>query len=81
MKGMSASEHQRAEWIEAGFWERLSQLEGRHQRVQAAHDDARRGLERLPLDEGEQLRLAWSRYCEVIAELEQTTSEFELLHR
>jgi len=78
---MSASEHQRAEWVDPGFWERLSQLEGRHQRVQAAHDDARRGLERLPREGAEELRLAWSRYCEVIAELEQTTSEFESLHR
>jgi len=78
---VSASEHQRTEWLDAGFWDRLSRLEGRHQRVQAEHDDARRGLERLPLDQAEELRLAWRRYCEVIAELEQTTSEFESLGR
>jgi len=29
----------------------------------------------------EELRRAWRRYCEVIAELEETTAEFETLRR
>jgi hypothetical protein len=78
---MSASEHQRAEWLEPGFWERLDRLEGHHQRIQAEHDTARRGLERLTASESEELRSAWRRYCEVIAELDKTTAEFEALRR
>ena len=77
---MSVLEHPGAEGLDARFWERLFRLEGRHARAQAEHDDARRGLERVPLDEAEELRLAWCRYCEVIAELEQTTSVFESLN-
>ena len=78
---MSASERQRAEWLDPGFWERLDRLEVRHQRVQAEHDSARRGLERLTPKEIEELRRAWRRYCEVIAELEETTAAFEALRR
>ena len=78
---MSASQHQRAEWLDPGFWERLDRLEVRHQRVQAEHDSVRRGLERLTPNEMEELRRAWRRYCEVIAELEETTAEFETLRR
>jgi hypothetical protein len=78
---MSASELKRAEWLEPGFWERLDRLEGHHQRLQAAHDSARRGLERLSSHETDELRSAWRRYCEVIAELDQTTAEFESLRR
>ena len=65
---MSASDEQ---------WQRLQALEGRHQRIQSEHDDARRGLERLAAGDAAQLRAAWRRYCEVIAELDRTTSEFE----
>jgi hypothetical protein len=78
---MSASEHHRAEWLDASFWERLDRLERSHQRVQADHESARRGLERLTSSELEELRRAWSRYCEVIAELDQTTAEFETLRK
>jgi len=78
---MSASEHSQAEWLEPGFWERLDRLEGRHQRIQADHDSARRGLERLSPNDTEELRAAWRRYCEVIVELDQTTAEFEALRR
>ena len=78
---MNASQHQRAEWLDPGFWERLDRLEVRHQRVQAEHDSGRRGLERLTPNEMEELRRAWRRYCEVIAELEETTAEFETLRR
>jgi hypothetical protein len=65
---MSASEQQ---------WEKLRSLEDRHQRVQSEYDAARRGLERLAPGDAAQLCAAWRRYCEVIAELERTTSEFE----
>jgi len=78
---MNASQHQRAEWLDPGFWERLDRLEVRHQRVKAEHDSVRRGLERLTPNEMEELRRAWRRYCEVIAELEETTAEFETLRR
>jgi hypothetical protein len=80
-KGMSAAERQRAEWLETSFWERLDKLEGRHQRIQAEHDTARRGLERLTPSEMDELRRAWRRYCEVIAELDDTTAQFEALRR
>jgi hypothetical protein len=80
VKGMSASENQRAEGFDGSFWERLFRLEGR--RVRAKHDGGR-GLEGLPVakaaevDEAEELRRAWCRYSEVIAELEQPGSESE----
>jgi hypothetical protein len=76
---MSASEGQRAEWLDPGFWERLDRLEGCHQRVQSDHESARRGLERLTPRDSEELRRAWDHYCEVIAELDKTTAEFEKL--
>jgi hypothetical protein len=78
---MSASEEQRTAWVDAGFWERLDRLEGRHQQAQARHDSARRGLERLSPGEIEELHQAWSRYCEVIAELDESTAGFEALMR
>jgi|KBSMisStaDraftv2_1062788.scaffolds.fasta_scaffold193620_2 hypothetical protein len=37
---MSASEEQRAEWLDPAFWERLDRLDGRHQRIQSEHDSA-----------------------------------------
>ena len=76
---MSASEEQRAEWLGASFWERLDRLEVRHQRIQSEHEAVRRNLERVTAREADELRLAWRRYCEVIAELDETTSEFEAL--
>jgi hypothetical protein len=76
---MSASEPQRAEWVDPAFWERLDRLEGRHQRIQSEHDSARRSLERQMPREAEELLRAWVRYCEVIAELDETTAEFEAL--
>jgi hypothetical protein len=78
---MSASEKKQAEWLDASFWERLDRLEGRHGRAEAQHESARRGLERLSPGEVEELHRAWSRYCEVIAELDQSTAEFEALMR
>ena len=75
VRAMSASEEQRAEWLGSNFWDRLDRLEGRHQRVQSEHEAVRRNLDRVA--ETDELRHAWRRYCEVIAELEQTTAEFE----
>jgi len=76
---MSASEQRRAEWLDPNFWERLDLLEERHQRVQSEHNDARRGLERLSLQDRPALRQAWQHYCDVIAELDRTTAELETL--
>ena len=76
---MSASQVQRAEWLEPEFWERLDRLESRHQRIQTEHENARRGLDRVTPREAEELRNAWRRYCEVIDELDKTTAELEAL--
>lgn len=76
---MSASEEQRAEWLDPEFWERLDRLEIRHQKIQTEHESARRGLERVTPREAEELRTAWRRYCEVIDELDKTTAELEAL--
>jgi hypothetical protein len=76
---MSASEEQRAEWLGASFWERLDRLEVRHQRIQSEHETVRRNLERVTPREADELRHAWRRYCEVIAELDETSAEFEAL--
>jgi len=78
---MSAPQDLSAEWLDREFWERLERLEGRHQQIQSDHESARRGLERLTAHEADELRRAWHRYCEVIAELEKTTVEFEALRR
>lgn len=76
---MSAPEEQRSEWLDAHFWDRLDRLEGRHRRVQSEHELVRRGLERVNPEERAELRRAWRRYCEVIAELDATTAEMESL--
>ena len=76
---MSASEAQRAEWLDPRFWDRLDSLEGRHQRIQSEHEALRRGLERVTHEEAAELHAAWRRYCEVIAELDRTTAELEVL--
>jgi len=76
---MSASVEQGDQWLDPGFWERLDRLELRHKRAQSEHESALRGLSRLTPSEAEQLRQAWLRYCEVIAELDRATAEFESL--
>ena len=76
---MSASEELRAEWLGNSFWDRLDRLEVRHQRIQSEHEAVRRNLERVTPHEADELRKAWRRYCEVIAELDETTAEFEAL--
>jgi hypothetical protein len=76
---MSATGEQRAEWLGSQFWDRLDRLESHHQRIQSEHEIVRRNLERVTPREAEELRLAWRRYCEVIAELDKTTADFEAL--
>ena len=76
---MSAAESQRAEWLGATFWERLDLLVERHQRAEAEHERAARVLERLSTGEAQELRHAWRRYCEVIAELDDTSAAFATL--
>jgi hypothetical protein len=78
---MSASDVQRAEWLDLEFWNRLDQLEGRHQRAHSEHEAARRTLERMKPCEVEEVRRAWQRYCEVIASLDEATAAFEALRR
>jgi len=76
---MSASEQPR-EWLDAGFWEKLDRLESRRRRAHSQHECAQRDLERLKPNESAELRLAWDRYCEVIAELERAATDIETLH-
>jgi hypothetical protein len=76
---MSASESSRAEWLDNSFWERLDLLETRHQRLQAEHEVARRELENVSADSANELREVWNRYCAVIADLDSTTAELEVL--
>ena len=71
---MRASERQRAEWLDPGFWERLERLESWHRRVQWDHERAQRDLKRQPSAEAEESRQAWLRYCEVIAALDRATA-------
>ena len=76
---MSASEDQLTSWQDPHFLERLSSLEGRHQRIQSEHETVRRGLEGAKQLQTGDLRVAWRRYCEVIAELDQATADLEAL--
>ena len=76
---MSALERQRAEWLDAGFWERLERFESRHRRARSEHERAQRWMQRLPPDDAQELHEAWQRYCEVIAELDQASAEIESL--
>ncbi len=78
---MSAAESQRAAWLDKQFWDRLDRLESQHQRIQSEHEEVRRGLETVKREEAVELSRVWRRYCEVIAELDQTTAELEALRR
>lgn len=76
---MNAAAASCADWLDQQFFDRLEKLESHHQRIQSEHDAVRRGLERLNADEVAELKAAWHRYCEVIAELDHTTAEIEAL--
>jgi hypothetical protein len=76
---MSAVIETQTTWLNADFWELLDRLEGRHRRVQSEYDNARRQLERVDPKIGSEIQRAWTRYCEVIAELDRAAGELELL--
>jgi len=76
---MSASELRRAEWLDTPFWDRLDRLESHHRRLLSEHQRAQRDLARPGSLEPGELRQAWERYCEVIAELDRATAEIETL--
>lgn len=75
---MRASDQPRAEAPEAESWGRLDRLEARNERLQSQCEDVRRGLEQPSSDEVEEVQRAWRHYCEVIAELDQTSPQFEV---
>jgi hypothetical protein len=66
-------------WLDSRFWDDLDQLESRHQRIQIQHEGLRRDLEVATRHDAAELREVWKRYCDVIAELDRTTVEFENL--
>lgn len=68
-----------ARWNEDEFWERLVELESRHQDIQGEHELARRQLDRTTRKEIESLMAAWHSYRRVIAELEETSHALEQL--
>ena len=76
---MSASEDARAGWLAPPVWDELKRLEGRHRELQKEHDIARRRLDQVTAEEAGELRNAWRQYCEVIAELDDTTAALEHL--
>ena len=73
--------HERADQLERQFWDRLDRLESEHRRLQCEHESARRKLDRTDLRQTQEVRDAWRHYCEVIAELDRTTEEFDVLRR
>jgi hypothetical protein len=76
---MSAQAQTRAEWLDSKFWDRLDRLESQHRQVQSEHETVRRRLDRVDPSAAVEIREVWHRYCEVIAELDRTTGEFESL--
>ena len=76
---MSASGDPGADWLAPPLWDDLKRLEGRHRQLQRDHDLARRRLDQVTPDEADALRSAWRDYCDVIAELDETTAELEHL--
>jgi hypothetical protein len=78
---MSTSQEERDGRLDERFWDHLDRLESEHRRVQSEHDSARRRLDRADPREAQEVRDAWDSYCEVIAELDRTTREFDLLRR
>ena len=76
---MSASGDSHANWLGPTLWDDLKRLEGRHRELQREHDLARRRLDQVTREEADELRDAWRDYCEVIAELDETTAALEHL--
>lgn len=78
---MSAPQEDRAEWLDSKFWDRLDRLECQHRVVQLERESARRRLDRAGPGGSDEVRDVWQRYCDVIAELDRTTAEFDVLYR
>lgn len=76
---MSASGDPQADWLAPPLWDNLKRLESRHRELQREHDMARRRLDQVTVEEADELRSAWRDYCEVIAELDETTAALEHL--
>jgi len=76
---MNAIENEQQSCIDHHSWTRLQRLEAQHRRLQSECDVARRGLDGAGIERGMELREAWKHYCEVIAELDQTTAQIEVL--
>ena len=76
---MSASGDLQSDWIAPPSWDDLKRLESRHRELQKEHDLARRRLDQVTPAEADELRNAWRDYCEVIAELDETTAALEHL--
>jgi len=76
---MIAPKVTRPDWLDEQFWRSLDRIELHHQRIQSEHETWRRSLDRCRETLNDDLPLVWHRYCEVIAELEQTTAELEAL--
>lgn len=76
---MSDSNSHCTVWPDSQFWDQLDCLESRHQKIQSEHETVRRGLESVSHEEATELHRAWQRYCEVIAELDRATADFEAL--
>lgn len=76
---MSASGDPQANWLAPPLWDDLKRLESRHRELQREHDVARRRLDQVKPEEGDELRNAWRNYCEVIAELDEATAALEHL--
>jgi hypothetical protein len=61
-------------------WLRFERLEEQHRRLQAAHDLARRELDRVnPRTEGPSLRHAWNQFYLVVTQLGETVDEIARL--
>jgi hypothetical protein len=78
-RGRSAADTRLPQWLGDPLWERLSRAEADHQRIQTEHENVRRDLESVQRSGSPDLRAAWRRYCEIIAELDRTTAELESL--
>jgi len=72
---MSASHGRRPPGPDAELRELLGHLEARSTRLDAAAKEGVRHGEQLSARELEELRRAWHRYCEVIAELGDTATD------
>jgi hypothetical protein len=72
---MSAARGRRPPGAEAELRELLGHLEARSRRLGAEGEAGAPERERLSPRELEELRRAWHRYCEVIAELGDTACE------